>query len=99
MSCHVTVGLREDVTFLWGLHEVIRLPLTSVFLLSLPSPPLPHTDTIDKWDEDKLKEVVQQKHGEKSRPKTDIVRFYTYSTFNNMYTHTHVYPIQALDCV
>ena len=31
------------------------------------------TDTIDKWDEDKLKEVVQKKHGEKTKPKTDIV--------------------------
>ena len=30
-------------------------------------------DTIDKWDEDKLKEVVQKKHGEKNKPKTDIV--------------------------
>jgi len=30
-------------------------------------------DTIDKWDEEKLKEVVEKKHGEKSKPKTDIV--------------------------
>ena len=30
-------------------------------------------DTIDKWDEDKLKEVVEKKHGDKSKPRTDIV--------------------------
>ena len=33
-------------------------------------------DTIDKWDEDKLKEVVQKKHGEKVKQKTDIVSCY-----------------------
>ena len=31
------------------------------------------TDTIDKWDEEKLKEVVKKKHDEESKPKTDIV--------------------------
>nr|XP_032525619.1 zinc finger CCCH domain-containing protein 15 homolog [Danaus plexippus plexippus] len=33
-------------------------------------------DTMDNWDEDKLKEVVEKKHGEgnKQRPGTDIVR-------------------------
>lgn len=32
-------------------------------------------DTMDNWDEDKLKEVVEKKHGDdKSRPTTDIVR-------------------------
>ena len=31
------------------------------------------TDTIDKWDEEKLKEVVQKKHGGKTKQKTDIV--------------------------
>lgn len=30
-------------------------------------------DTIDKWDEDKLKEVVEKKHGQINKPKTDIV--------------------------
>lgn len=31
-------------------------------------------DTMDKWDEDKLKEVVEKKHGGGgSRPTTDIV--------------------------
>lgn len=32
-------------------------------------------DTMDNWDEDKLKEVVEKKHGEgdKQRPTTDIV--------------------------
>ncbi|CAI7994921.1 E3 ubiquitin-protein ligase TRIM71 [Geodia barretti] len=30
-------------------------------------------DTIDKWDEEKLKEVVQKKHGGKTKQKTDIV--------------------------
>ena len=30
-------------------------------------------DTIDKWDEDKLKEVVEEKHGGKTKQKTDIV--------------------------
>lgn len=32
------------------------------------------TDTMDKWDEDKLKEVVEKKHGVSgSRPTTDII--------------------------
>ena len=31
------------------------------------------TDTMDKWDEDKLKEVVEKKHGSGNRPTTDIV--------------------------
>lgn len=30
-------------------------------------------DTMDKWDEDKLKEVVEKKHGGGNRPTTDIV--------------------------
>ena len=30
-------------------------------------------DTIDKWDENKLKEVVEKKHGSKVMPKTEIV--------------------------
>lgn len=30
-------------------------------------------DTIDTWDEDKLKEVVERKHGAKIMPKTEIV--------------------------
>jgi len=30
-------------------------------------------DTMDKWDEDKLKEVVEKKHGSGNRPTTDIV--------------------------
>lgn len=32
-------------------------------------------DNMDNWDEDKLKEVVEKKHGEgnKQRPSTDIV--------------------------
>lgn len=32
-------------------------------------------DNMDNWDEDKLKEVVEKKHGEgdKQRPTTDIV--------------------------
>lgn len=31
------------------------------------------TDTMDKWDEDKLKEVVEKKHGGGNRPTTDII--------------------------
>lgn len=31
------------------------------------------TDTMDKWDEDKLKEVVEKKHGGGTRPTTDII--------------------------
>lgn len=32
-------------------------------------------DTMDKWDEEKLKEVVEKKHGGvANRPTTDIVR-------------------------
>lgn len=31
------------------------------------------TDTMDKWDEDKLKEVVEKKHGAGNRPTTDII--------------------------
>ncbi|KAL5489623.1 hypothetical protein EMCRGX_G018739 [Ephydatia muelleri] len=30
-------------------------------------------DTMDKWDEEKLKEVVKKKHDEEGKPKTDIV--------------------------
>ena len=30
-------------------------------------------DTIDKWDESKLMEVVEKKHGGKTKQKTDIV--------------------------
>lgn len=32
-------------------------------------------DTMDKWDEDKLKEVVEKKHGGGTRPTTDIVSY------------------------
>lgn len=32
-------------------------------------------DTMDKWDEDKLKEVVEKKHGSGNRPTTDIVSY------------------------
>lgn len=39
-------------------------------------------DTMDTWDDEKLAEVVDQKHGkEKAMPKTDIV-----SIVNNLYT-------------
>lgn len=31
------------------------------------------TDTMDNWDEDKLKEVVEKKHGGGNRPTTDII--------------------------
>ncbi|XP_076633475.1 zinc finger CCCH domain-containing protein 15 homolog isoform X2 [Colletes latitarsis] len=31
------------------------------------------SDTMDKWDEDKLKEVVEKKHGGGNRPTTDII--------------------------
>lgn len=31
------------------------------------------SDTMDKWDEDKLKEVVEKKHGSGNRPTTDII--------------------------
>lgn len=32
------------------------------------------TDTMDKWDEEKLKEVVEKKHGASgNKPGTDIV--------------------------
>lgn len=31
------------------------------------------TDTMDKWDEDKLKDVVEKKHGSGNRPTTDII--------------------------
>ena len=37
-------------------------------------------DTIDKWDEDKLKEVVEKKHGDKVKPKTDIVSQHSWNT-------------------
>lgn len=37
----------------------------------------PVLDTMDKWDQNKLEEVIEKKHGEKekSMPKTEIVRF------------------------
>ncbi len=33
-------------------------------------------DTMDQWDEEKLNEVIEKKHGaaDRSKPKTDIVR-------------------------
>lgn len=40
-------------------------------------------DTMDKWDEDKLKEVVEKKHGGGNRPTTDIV-----SCTNNVYDNS-----------
>lgn len=44
-------------------------------------------DNMDNWDEDKLKEVVEKKHGEGNiqRPTTDIVCifWYHYSTITN----------------
>lgn len=40
-------------------------------------------DTMDKWDEDKLKEVVEKKHGGGNRPTTDIVSC-TNNTYNNL---------------
>ena len=46
---------------------------THTLSLSLSLPPPLSPDTIDKWDEDKLKEVVQKKHGGKVKQKTDIV--------------------------
>lgn len=30
-------------------------------------------DTMDKWDDEKLHDVVDKKHGGKTKPKTDIV--------------------------
>lgn len=39
-------------------------------------------DTMDNWDEDKLKEVVEKKHGGGNRPTTDIV-----SCRNNIYNN------------
>lgn len=44
-------------------------------------------DTMDKWDEDKLKEVVEKKHGGGNRPTTDIVSY-----INNIYDN----PIQKI---
>jgi len=45
-------------------------------------------DTMDKWDEDKLKEVVEKKHGSGgNRPTTDIVSRHIYlreNTFREM---------------
>lgn len=39
-------------------------------------------DTMDNWDENKLKEVVEKKHGAASnRPTTDIVRQFLSATF------------------
>jgi len=38
------------------------------------------TDTMDKWDEDKLKEVVEKKHGSGgNRPTTDIVNHHKFT--------------------
>ena len=44
-----------------------------------------YVDTIDKWDETKLKEVVQQKHGGKVKPRTDIVSTVTQCTISLSY--------------
>ena len=48
---------------LW--YTVVYYDILAVMWLS--------ADTIDKWDEDKLKEVVEKKHGDKNKPRTDIV--------------------------
>lgn len=45
-------------------------------------------DTMDKWDEDKLKEVVEKKHGSGTRPTTDIVSC-TSSTYSNPIVENH----------
>lgn len=49
-------------------------------------------DNMDNWDEDKLKEVVEKKHGEgnKQRPSTDIVSkdsFLILLSFTTIYTY------------
>lgn len=38
-----------------------------------------YLDTMDNWDEKKLEEVVNKKHGEaeKKKPKTQIVRLFS----------------------
>lgn len=41
-------------------------------------------DTIDKWDEDKLKEVVEKKHGGKVKPKTDIVSRWVQAVYDTI---------------
>lgn len=36
-------------------------------------------DTMDNWDEDKLKEVIEKKHGKQGKmPTTDIVYIYEF---------------------
>lgn len=47
------------------------------------------TDTMDNWDVDKLKEVVEKKHGGGNRPTTDIVRHLEFFFF--LFTNILVY--------
>ena len=53
-------------------------------------------DTIDKWDESKLEEVVQKKHGGKTKPKTDIVSGCLFLHLL-LYMHMYVY-INTVHC-
>ena len=60
--------------------------------------PLVHlTDTMDGWNEEKLAEVVQQKHGkEKKKNKTAIVSLYIFHCITLCATHHK--PIVCSKC-
>ena len=68
----------SSVVFLFLAAPFVLDVVLLCFVIVRALPPTPacihmSPDTIDKWDEEKLKEVVEKKHGEKSKPKTDIV--------------------------
>ena len=54
-------------------------------------------DTIDKWDESKLAEVVQKKHGGKTKPKTDIVSGYLFLYLYVYIQHCFPYIHDSMD--
>ncbi len=55
-------------------------------------------DTIDKWDTDKLSEVVEKKHSTKSKTKTDIVSS-SGSAQNSMVVWVcHIYILLTAKC-
>ena len=63
---HVKIHLRPLIIILVVVVVVVVLQLIWLFSSS---------DTMDKWDQSKLEEVIEKKHGEKekSMPKTEIV--------------------------
>ena len=58
----------------------------------------PFSDTMDKWDQNKLEEVIEKKHDEKekSMPKTEIVGMIKCPYNNLVLNYVIVCSIQSL---